>query len=121
MLDKVNGIDVGVSAVNKEMQKAEVGVDAANIRLEEKLNQVELDIKEIQKLTSPPSTPTRSRKVKYIPSPKNIHAAPRSPLPAGGKVIVHIGARYDAQQAFLVLKNNHKTYELPADKRWGLI
>ncbi|KAJ3926233.1 MAG: hypothetical protein NXY57DRAFT_905948, partial [Lentinula lateritia] len=39
----------------------------------------------------------------------------------GGKVIVHIGARYDAQQAFLVLKNNHKTYELPTDKRWGLI
>ncbi|KAJ3871336.1 hypothetical protein F5051DRAFT_300608, partial [Lentinula edodes] len=31
----------------------------------------------------------------------------------GGKVIVHIGTRYDAQQAFLALKNNHQTYELP--------
>ncbi|KAJ4494399.1 hypothetical protein C8R41DRAFT_919063 [Lentinula lateritia] len=72
----------GVSAVNKEMQKAKVGVDAANIRLEEKLNQVELDIKEIWKLTSPPSTPTCSWKVKHIPSLKNLYATPRSPLPA---------------------------------------
>ncbi|KAJ3918489.1 hypothetical protein F5877DRAFT_78945 [Lentinula edodes] len=38
----------------------------------------------------------------------------------GGKVIVHIGTHYDAQQAFLALKNNHQTYKLPKEKHWGL-
>ncbi|GAW01709.1 hypothetical protein LENED_003319 [Lentinula edodes] len=38
----------------------------------------------------------------------------------GGKVIVHIGTAYDAQQMFLALEREGKTMKLPKEKSWGL-
>ncbi|KAJ3934379.1 MAG: hypothetical protein NXY57DRAFT_1110202 [Lentinula lateritia] len=38
----------------------------------------------------------------------------------GGKVVVHIGTAYDAQQMFLALEREGKTMKLPTEKSWGL-
>lgn len=43
-------MDVGVSAISKEVQKAEIGVAAANTQLKEQLDRAEQDIRALSVL-----------------------------------------------------------------------
>ncbi|KAJ3925198.1 MAG: hypothetical protein NXY57DRAFT_968200 [Lentinula lateritia] len=67
LLEKdIQGIEVGMR--NKVLREAEVVVQAASAQLGEQLNNVEQNIEELRKLTSLPSTPTRSQRVHHVVS-----------------------------------------------------